>query len=713
MLKKWKMRKEFGCDLFRHTLDKVEQEALGLDPWAPFADEDEWGLVKWLIARMRHMKTSFSSKYMLMKAINKLPHGTEWELKSIHVKGNLNGTNGQPECKDLELWLWNPVDCICELMANLEFDGKVSYSPEKVFADAEGTIRQYDEMWAGEWWWEMQQRLPDGAVVVPVILASDKTSLSQFCGDQEVWPVYLILSNISKDVHHQPSEHAAILLECFSQDTRSLERYRLFHYCMSQVLEPLISAGNNGIEITCPDRQVRRMHPIIAAYIADFPEQCLVTCCMENRCPKCRGEMRNLAMCDQDSALENLHLHSRSEMSNEQFKGELGLQAIYSPSWATLPHNDIFLCITPNILHQLHKGVFKDHLISWCSNIIGKEELDTCFKAMASYSGLRHFKKGISKQKQWMGADYRELQCVNNQVVAAYQTHTDTTLAFMQDALTSFHANKNCTTQSTLTYLKSIPCFTTSNAICLFGSADGFNTKLPERLHIDFTKCAYHASNCHDYVVQMTTWLHRQESIAIQDAYLWWWASQHLDPVNNSELDNSDGSTSVSNLDASQGYFVPRRCPFPNSTIQQLLHDYGTTLFIPALEDFLGKHMPNGSQRKLTPHDRVDVYKYLKVLSPAQPHVCTAPVIPSKDARKGPAPAHFDTVLVIEDEDQYTGEGISGLRVGEVKVIFELPSCFRHFPRPLAYIHWFQPLQTFNDNLQSFKLMRSSLAAGT
>jgi len=38
-----------------------------------------------------------------------------------------------------------------------------------------------------------QRRLPQGAIVTPVILESNKTSLSQFQGDQEVWPVYLSL----------------------------------------------------------------------------------------------------------------------------------------------------------------------------------------------------------------------------------------------------------------------------------------------------------------------------------------------------------------------------------------------------------------------------------------------------------------------------------------------------------------------------------------
>jgi hypothetical protein len=226
--------------------------------------------------------------------------------------------------------------------------------------------------------------------------------LSQIRGDQEVWPVYLTLGNISKDVRHQPSKHAAVLiaylpvtkLECFSKETQPLERYRLFHYCMSQVLEPLISAGKDSIEVTCPDCKVRRMHPIVAAYVADFPEQCLVACCMENRCPKCvvghneRGGMTKSAVCKQDSTLENLRLHQDGEMSNGQFEGELGLRAIYSPFWATLLHHNIFSCSTPDILHQLHKGVFKDHLVSWCSEIIGEEELDVHFKAMTSYSGM-------------------------------------------------------------------------------------------------------------------------------------------------------------------------------------------------------------------------------------------------------------------------------------------------------------------------------------
>jgi hypothetical protein len=101
------------------------------------------------------MKTSFKSKYTLMKALDKLPHGTEWKLKRITVEGNLL-MNGQPDCEELKLWLRDPVNCIRELFGNPEFNGTVSYAPEQVFVDEEGKTRRFDEMWTGNWWWEMQ-----------------------------------------------------------------------------------------------------------------------------------------------------------------------------------------------------------------------------------------------------------------------------------------------------------------------------------------------------------------------------------------------------------------------------------------------------------------------------------------------------------------------------------------------------------------------------
>jgi hypothetical protein len=236
-----------------------------------------------------------------------------------------------------------------------------------------------------------------------------------------------------------------------------------------------------------------------------------------------------------------------------------------------------------------------------------------------------------------MGADYRELQRVFLSVIAGavdkkvltavcgildfiyyaqYRTHTDETLAHMHAALTSFHASKRIFIDLRVHEHFNIPKIHSMihyiDAIRFLGTADGFNTELPERLHINLAKRAYHASNCCDYVMQMTTWLQRQESIHIQDAYIRWWESHH--PVNQ-EWQDLDASDSGSDSDdagpgllenhvdlpsqvqwftmvtGSRGYFIPRTCPFPNSTIQCLLTNHDASLFIPALEEFLQKHV--------------------------------------------------------------------------------------------------------------------------
>ena len=135
---------------------------------------------------------------------------------------------------------------------------------------------------------------------------------------------------------------------------------------------------------------------------------------------------------------------------------------------------------------------------------------------MMSYSGLRHFKKGISSRKQWTGSDHKELERVFLSVVAGlldecvviavrgildftyytqYQSHTELMLKKMDITLHSFHRHKSIFVDLGMHNDFNIPkihlMLHYSTSICLFGSMDGFNTELPERLHINLTKKAY------------------------------------------------------------------------------------------------------------------------------------------------------------------------------------------------------------------------------
>ena len=76
-------------------------------------------------------------------------------------------------------------------------------------------------------------------------------------------------------------------LECCTEKRRANVGYQLFHQCMESLLEPLKKVGKEEMEMVCADGWVHRMYPILAAYIADYPEQCLVACYMESRCLQC------------------------------------------------------------------------------------------------------------------------------------------------------------------------------------------------------------------------------------------------------------------------------------------------------------------------------------------------------------------------------------------------------------------------------------------
>ena len=191
---------------------------------------------------------------------------------------------------------------------------------------------------------------------------------------------------------------------------------------MCSLLEPLVKAGTEGVLMDCADGRQRRVYPIIAAYIADHPEQCLITCTMQNRCPKCsvpRDERGNITPypAREPKMVLNLLATAIEDLAcgkepSATFN-KSGLKAA-KPFWNDLPHCNIFECITPDILHQLHKGVFKDHVVQWATNAAdgGAKEIDDRFRAMTAHSDLRHFKKGISLISQWTGAEFKNMEKV-------------------------------------------------------------------------------------------------------------------------------------------------------------------------------------------------------------------------------------------------------------------------------------------------------------
>ncbi|EED77474.1 predicted protein [Postia placenta Mad-698-R] len=257
-----------------------EQVLQGADVFGPFESEEEWDLAKWLIKNVGHTQAekflklpiirncidpSFHNKDTFFSAIDALPGGVDWQCQDICLTGDVPNQDSKLPSENLELWFRNPLECIRELISNSTFKDNLHYAPERCFVDPEEGIQVTDEMWTGQWWWDIQHKLPSGAMIAPIILSSDKTRLSQFRGDKSTWPVYLTIGNIVKDVRHKVSSHAMVLigylpvakLNCFSDKTRPVAKYQLFHHCMKAILESVAKAGHTGEAMTCADSLIR------------------------------------------------------------------------------------------------------------------------------------------------------------------------------------------------------------------------------------------------------------------------------------------------------------------------------------------------------------------------------------------------------------------------------------------------------------------------
>ncbi|KAI9509936.1 hypothetical protein F5148DRAFT_1274983 [Russula earlei] len=515
----------------------------GLPPWAPFEDMNEWELTGTdeflkLGMTMKCFQLVYKSTYSFFKKIDTLPAGSLWHTETFSFTGDLLDENGEPTQDHFELWYQNSLQCIEELISNPMFEKYISYVLERIYEDSTGNTRVYDEMWTVDWWWEMQDKIPSGGVVCAVILASDKTQLSGFSGGHQAYPLYLSLGNISKSVHCKSSNHAVSLIgyiptskiTCFSDP--QIPKYQLFHACLKKRLELLMSAGSNRTKLICADGVIHQIFPILAAYVGDHPEQCLVACCKENQCLICtmpaksQGDRFLFPLWSQLHMEQVLHLEANGHHPPEF--SEWGLHKVFSPFWAGMPHTDIFMCISPDILHQLFLGVFC-HLLEWCAQVMGAKRLDKCFEALPVYLGLKHFKHSVSNVLKWTGWEYCDmsqslLALLDFITYAGYRRHTTRTLLCIEQALEVFHSHKHVLIDLGVCEHFNIPKVHSMQhyvaGIKRLGSADGFNMESSECLHIDYAKRAFKASNHRNYIMQMAQWIQRQEAIFINKQFL-------------------------------------------------------------------------------------------------------------------------------------------------------------------------------------------------
>ena len=104
--------------------------------------------------------------------------------------------------------------------------------------------------------------------MIPIIVASDKTHLTNFGGNKSAWPIYMSLGNINSKIRNSPSKKAWVTIAYMpipqfldDSNVRGALADRLFHQCCDIVFVSLMDP--TSIEIPDSLGDVRLASPVL------------------------------------------------------------------------------------------------------------------------------------------------------------------------------------------------------------------------------------------------------------------------------------------------------------------------------------------------------------------------------------------------------------------------------------------------------------------
>ncbi|KXN81491.1 hypothetical protein AN958_04537 [Leucoagaricus sp. SymC.cos] len=318
-------------------------------------------------------------------------------------------------------------------LANPNFNGHINYASKHVRTKDNEHV--FTDLMSGTWAWNQADMIAeasddnDSAMFAPVVLGSNKTTVSVTTEQNDFYPLYTSLGNLQS--HMRRAHIGSVSVVAFlavpktdkvheNSDTFRTFRCQLMHESLKVIMSPLMHYMSEPIVTRCADGHFRRVIYGIGPYIADYPEQCLLACVVNSWCPKCTAPLDKLDghMClDHPPDL----VFDAAQDTTEMWDG-FGIVGDVLPFTTEFPCANIHELLAPDLLHQIIKGTFKDHLIDWITKYITKAfpgqagrdrlaELDRRIAAAPPFPGLRHFYEGRNF-KQWTGDDSKGLMKV-------------------------------------------------------------------------------------------------------------------------------------------------------------------------------------------------------------------------------------------------------------------------------------------------------------
>lgn len=494
----------------------------GKDPrWWPFDTEEAYNFGEWLVTYdipvkavnalfnpkgpkmpiKESIKRSFQSSYKLRKLIDRMPDGLGWRSwNRVETQLAWNKEHPQPisfYCRDL-------VDVGRWLLRQLCYRDVMTYAPVRKNVAGD---RKFDELHTGDWWWKTQVSLGDrriivltalkdsipvGGTVMPIIIYSDATHLTNFSGDKKAWPIYMTIGNIHASTRQAHGMHAMALVALLPVPVKfrklSAGEHRAQQERNHDILQSVIAYLLGSIDVQkdrsfvtmCADGEKRRIYPRIASWNADFPEHITWQGLKDKQCLWCELPNAQFGVWPVPVAKARDSRHYRRLYYQNDLVSHAALEAAgVRPRENALWNLGINLSDLPkpDLLHTVLLGVLQ-HLLEWLHGflkIVNRMELfNRVWLSVPPYQRFSQPKRAYEEVSHWQGKEIREMarflmgvlyvtlrrqpdssrrsmqDCLKAtrgllhfHFYSTYPTHDESTIADMEASLAVFHAHKD------------------------------------------------------------------------------------------------------------------------------------------------------------------------------------------------------------------------------------------------------------------------------
>ena len=330
---------------------------------------------------------------------------------------------------------------------------------------------------------------------------SDATHLTNFCGDKKAWPVYMTIGNLSAKARMKHTMNGVLLVALLPIPVKMREvpakirnaqrehNRAIMQNVLKHVMHGLLADGVEGqpqvsvrsFYAYCADGRVRHCYPILAAWMADYPEHCNLHNIKSGVCYWCecpQDEMGDMPRVEdrcppRDHTLYRKLWEEDTAQSLADLKGR-NVNTGWNILWSL--ESIISDLPKPDLLHTMQIGMLK-HLLGWLQDFLKHhkrlELFNNIWLSVPAYLDMSKPRCAYEEVSRWNGGEIKTMtrflvgvtrnalrnptpgekapfesavECtralVEFYLYCQYESHDEDTLNLMENALRRFHSTK-------------------------------------------------------------------------------------------------------------------------------------------------------------------------------------------------------------------------------------------------------------------------------